>query len=883
WSPPGSSSYKILVSEEGIYRLTRGYLETNGVDVDRIDLGQVRLYNRGEELAISVYDQNGDSHLDIGDYIEFYGEPVDAAYQKYTKNNVYWLILSGGSGSPERMAERDGTPGTAGVAPTHSATVHHEEDLWYWRLAPGGDSLDRWFFYPFVLGDGLVGGGNPVDFTVSVPDPVGSGTVTLYMLGTYNTDHQVRVSINGSQATFNWSGIAFYQGAMENVDLLNGDNTVTIECLSGEDSIGVDWIEVDYSRGFTAENDSLKFSYAAGSRFQVTGFMGSDILVFDITDGERVERILNGQITGSGPYAVEFEPSGGSGEETYLVLSSNAVKTPSGILPDAASTLSDTANGADYIVITLRGVGLDNQGAPYSWLNDLISLRQGQGLRTMVVDLEDIYDEFSYGIETPQAIRDFLTYAYNNWTEPSPRYVVFLGDGSYDYKDNWDWFLVDTTDYLPTYYVFTEYAGETVSDDWFARISGNDVLADIDMGRIPAANASQAEAMVGKIVAYEEAQNTKSWERNVLLVADDTTNPWEAVFETMNDDVAALMPTGLNASLRGYLNDYVSAVGLNNDIIDQIDAGALIVHYSGHAGRQTWAVKDSQSVFENEDVNGLANGTKLPFFVSMSCEAGDFVYPEVWNSPSLAEALLRPADKGAVAALMPTGKTTTPGQQILDVALFDAIFTQDIRTLGEAVSTAKQTLLANGAYDEVAETFLLFGDPAMELKVPLPRRPTGLSAQNGDGSVTLSWQPATDSDGGPVDGYNVYRSTTSGSGYTQVNGALITETSYVDTGLANGTTYYYVVTSVDISGAGSGFSSMNGTGDESVQSQEASATPAASTSGGNSGCFIATVGEKSRGAGSGGFRIPEVSVAVLLLSLVGLTTPSWRRKRRQRE
>ena len=49
------------------------------------------------------------------------------------------------------------------------------------------------------------------------------------------------------------------------------------------------------------------------------------------------------------------------------------------------------------------------------------------------------------------------------------------------------------------------------------------------------------------------------------------------------------------------------------------------------------------------------------------------------------------------------------------------------RGLYIAMSGAKQTLLANGGsyYEQVSETFLLFGDPAMELQVPLPRRPAG--------------------------------------------------------------------------------------------------------------------------------------------------------------
>ena len=103
--------------------------------------------------------------------------------------------------------------------------------------------------------------------------------------------------------------------------------------------------------------------------------------------------------------------------------------------------------------------------------------------------------------------------------------------------------------------------------------------------------------------------------------------------------------------------------------------------------------------------------------------------------------------------------------------------------LGPAISAAKQTLMANGdsTYEEVYKTFLLFGDPAMTLKVPLPQRPQGLSAQGHTGGVLLSWNGSTDCNGENVDGYNLYRSTTPGGPYTKVNTSLITGTQYDDT------------------------------------------------------------------------------------------------------
>ncbi len=66
----------------------------------------------------------------------------------------------------------------------------------------------------------------------------------------------------------------------------------------------------------------------------------------------------------------------------------------------------------------------------------LADYRATQGLRIQVVNVQDVYDEFGYGIPDAAAIRDFLAYTYANWTSPAPSYVVLFGDGNFDPKDN---------------------------------------------------------------------------------------------------------------------------------------------------------------------------------------------------------------------------------------------------------------------------------------------------------------------------------------------------------------------------------------------------------------------------------------------------------------
>ena len=249
WVPPltelsaETPAYRITLSTEGIYRLTATDLAEAGVDPAALDLGQIRLYHLGTEVALYIYDPDADDTLDAEDYLLFYGRAVDSADAKYTGSNVYWLTLSGGNGAPQRMNEIDGTPSGGPPAVEFEATVVHEADELYGRTAPGADGVDRWFFSTYVPGDGWDKGwvptaGDPIPFTVSLPGSLGSGTVTIAMFDSFDQEHTVDIAINGiDQGSFTWSGVAYHHVTLTDVGLLDGDNTVSLTCTSGVDTI----------------------------------------------------------------------------------------------------------------------------------------------------------------------------------------------------------------------------------------------------------------------------------------------------------------------------------------------------------------------------------------------------------------------------------------------------------------------------------------------------------------------------------------------------------------------------------------------------------------------------------------------------------------------
>ena len=185
--------------------------------------------------------------------------------------------------------------------------------------------------------------------------------------------------------------------------------------------------------------------------------------------------------------------------------------------------------------------GLGRRGAEQGWVTSLVALRQGQGLRTAVVDIEDIFDEFGYGLVTPQAVKDFLTHAYGSWQSPAPQYVLLVGDTSYDYKDNWG--------------AGHGEPGAGVSDlhdppgrDDHRRVvrpgqrrgRGGGPLHRSAAG----GDAAQAQAMVARSWPTRRPPTPRAGSGG-WCCGRQPGREWEAVFETMNEDAAALLPAGM--------------------------------------------------------------------------------------------------------------------------------------------------------------------------------------------------------------------------------------------------------------------------------------------------------------------------------------------------
>ena len=746
FQPPPQPGYRVVVEQDGIYEMTYDDLDTAGLPVsgpDPLDPLTFQLFNKGDEVAIYVKGE-GDGNFGEDDYIIFYGEALDT---RYTRANVYWLTY-GQTYDVSRMDKKDGTPSETPSVPGYfEATVLLEENPRYWSNMPGGDDQDRWV-WTYVYGkDPVPGSWTTPEGSLSLPNMVSgtySATLRAQLHGntaddSVDLDHHVKLYVNDNFVGHAWwDGKTSYPFVAEFPSAhLTGTNTIKVECpgdtgRTGYDVVWIDWLEVDYRRTYTTTtgSDYLRFfgSDQVGTwDYHVSGFATDDFddsKVFDITDPANVSRVVSATVETSSSYTLKFKDTVTDTRE-YWALTTAERLSPVSIELDTPSNLQLTTNGADYIIITHSDF--------YTDVLALDNRRATQGPRTMVVDVQDVYDEFSYGVFDPRAIRDFLAYSFSSWVEPPPSYVLLVGDGHYDFKDNKS---SGMGNYIPPYMAaeVDDTIGEAPADNRYVCLSGgDDIWPDMHIGRLPANSSAEAQVMVNKILSYEQNPPSGDWNSKVLFVAEDQPDG-AGNFWDLSDDIANnYLPSAYTADKVYYDSHpgdpilyhpdpprpqppYYSGVDdVRAAAVAAMNEGCLLVNYVGHGAVTFWA---EENLFGINDISSLTNGLRLPMMLPMTCQEGYFASPYP-TAPSLGESLVRADGKGAIASWSATGWGMALGHHYLDKGFFTAVFSDTISEIGTATYLGKLNLYdSTDGYRDLMDTYVLFGDPFMKLNLP---------------------------------------------------------------------------------------------------------------------------------------------------------------------
>ena len=660
---------KIRTKGRGLFRVSRSELESTGFDLSG-NPKNWQLYFKGVEQATTIGEN--------GSFIEFFGRETDTPESDLS---TYFLIQGNTAG------KQIGNTFIRRIAPEvrsrnfRQKLTRTNRMIYVTTILNGSDSN----YFGEVIN--TPGSTVSIDLPGIDTDSSRSVKVKISTQGLTFGVHTVLPNINGKDyeairgadrnnvareyeipaSLFSESGNAF------NFRSVNGGSDISL----------LDTVEIEYDRLFEAEQGRIEFESANYKKTEIKGFNDDSVRVFDLTNPDNPRTVVNAETVeiNPGEYAVNLPPAR---SRKFFAFEESTVQSAFSIVRNRPSTHASSSNAADLVII-----------AHDEWFGEALDYgiaRNAAGLNTTVVDVEDLYDEFSFGEKTALAIRGFLEHAHATWMSP-PKYALLLGDGTYDALNIGG---EGEHNKMPILLVDTLYE-ETASDEALADFNG-DGLAEIAIGRIPVRSGTDVVNAMNKVNSFESSVSSAA--SRGFLCASDLPDGFD--FEGLCDELEEKFPKSTPGTKinRGDAN-------ARQDLLAEINSGKYFINYSGHGTTSVWA---TTGFFGQPDVSTLTN-KELPVYTMLTCLNGYFIRPV---QDSLSEELVRSPNRGAVAVWSSSGTTTPDFQSVMANRFYDQLANNpSLYRIGDVVNDAKAAL--SGGTD-VRRSWVFLGDPSLKIK-----------------------------------------------------------------------------------------------------------------------------------------------------------------------
>ena len=572
---------------------------------------------------------------------------------------------------------------------SYTETFVLNRQLRYANYAPSGEA---WYDTSMLTYTTLQNWAFPFDLD-ALADPSAAATVELVAWGVTNwpqsPDHHLVASLNGvAVADETFDGLIEKRWTVELPagTLRNGANRLDLT-LPGDtgvswDLVNFDQLRISYQRSFRARDGRLTFT-AQGPDFQVTNLPARDVVVYRL-NSQGLRRLRNVRVKWDGStYSATF--SGHPRVATYFVATPGALHAP-GIEP--ASIPANLDVEAEYLVISHPDF--------LAGLQPLVEARKNQGLSVNVVDVTEIYANYSFGIFDPQAIRDYIAYAA---AELGTRSVLLVGGDTYDYRN---YLGVNSMSFIPSLYASTgQFVRFVPSDTLYVDLGGAGV-PNLAIGRFPVRTNAELDLMIAKTLSYAE----KSYGRTAFFAADRTDGG--VSFKSLNAGFIQGLPAGwLSASVN--LDDHDVATA-QTQLLAAMNQGTAMVTFTGHSGPREWTFSH---LFTNAHAAALTNAGQPFVVVQWGCWNTYYVDPV---NTYLVQSFLFSGDRGAAAVLGAATLTDSSSEQLLGELLTPRLVIPGM-SIGQALLDAKRELAQT--HPELADVLIgwsLMGDPALVIE-----------------------------------------------------------------------------------------------------------------------------------------------------------------------
>ncbi len=734
--------YNLSVTESGIYKIDYEDLVSMGIEPSSIDPRKIGIYFNGngivpEDNGIDRHDDlfendifvsgQNDGVFNTEDYVLFYGTSAtkwkynvfssrfEHEINPYSDTSYYFICMNQTS-----AGKRISTKAQSGLEPNKYFNQfldyqYHENDSINLML-----SGRQWYGEEFSVSDANK------QFNFVFPDLVKERKAYLrFELVARSIAEDVYCIVKANGETL-YDSIKFARLSADsqihgreinkNAEFTSETDNITISipfiAQDGSSRAWLNYLRINAWRGLVYHDEPFFFrnpesvGNSAVSTFSIAG-ASANLKLWDITNPLKPVEQQFDMLSDSLKFTVETDTL-----HEFLLLDNQDFKTVSAFQKIPNQNLH-LINQCDMLIIAdLQFIQEANEIKNIHWDED--------GLECIVVDIDQIYNEFGCGTPDVTALRDFIRMVYNK-SEKNLKYVLLFGDASYDYRDR----VSGNTNFVPTYQSTSSLIDTRsfLSDDYFGLMDvaeGEDMVGSLDLGigRLPVSNREEARIVVDKIKKYIASgeDNVGEWRNNITFVADDGNgNLHLDQAETLSKQIDTAR-FEMNVG-KIYTDAYkrVSVTGgyrfpdANKALHEDIEEGSLIINYTGHGG--ITGLTD-EKLFTIADISSLTNAERMPFFITATCEFSRFDNPKF---VSAGERLLMQPNGGAIAMMTTTRVAFSHSNFALNRKLYYAIFDRadvEFKRLGDIIRLAKTPA------NENINNFTLLGDPALRLNYP---------------------------------------------------------------------------------------------------------------------------------------------------------------------
>jgi hypothetical protein len=724
WIEPGKKYFRIPVAQDGMYQISYLQLQQAGIPVSQIPADSFHLFHFGIEVEMI---RSNPGIMNSQDYLWFYGtrnraeldvplfenqsEGINREYSMFNDTSSYYLSWN----------NHTSINSVLNVANDLSVSLPREDYFIYtaqlvfsdghFKRANGSDHE-----FKFPLFDACQGYATEIfqsrQFSLNFENAfISTNPIQINVTYTGFGDdaglHQSEFEIAGNTSTDQFNG---YQLRRKDVELpsaaIKNQLNLKMNATGGpEDFLAVSVIEYAYEHQFNfnqASYQKILLKDKPGKRYlELSGFNGgNELVVYDLSN----HYYLLSNKESNNTYRIMLPES--TGDREIILFNKSAIINVTALKEINFINYSS----ADYNYVVLYNPRLTDDGNGNNYVQEYMNYRaspEGGAYRVASVNVENLYDQFAYGIHThPLAVKNFAQYLRTIW--PNVGYFLVIGKGLdyYSYRQTG----------LDTQYFFVPTYSYPASD--IMLVTDNNKQPMYAFGRLPVINGTELKNYLDKVKSHESFLknsihdlDTKEWPKRIVHLSGGDPGIYAWISHELDIMKDSIESGKVGAHVETFYKQSSNTIEVSNSekLKNAINSGSSIIAFMGHSA-------SVRLDFNLENVDSYKNKDRYHLFMAMGCYAGAMFS----TNRSISEDHNLAAEKGSIIYL---ANTTAGLPNILGVygqefyhQMGSAFYAKPV---GDAINATFKTLLKIGGETLLTQAYSTSfnGDPAIRLNV----------------------------------------------------------------------------------------------------------------------------------------------------------------------